>query len=115
MIAPIRSRNVVDSSAWLEYLADASGAATFAPPIEDTARLVVPAVCLLEVFKTVLRQRGEDQALQVAALMQQGDVVPLDAPLALSAARLGLEHKLRVAGSVIYATTLQAGAVLWTQ
>lgn len=108
-------RNVVDSSAWLAYLADEGAAAQFAAAIEDTANLVVPAICILEVFKIVARQRSETDARQAAALMLQGTVVDLDAPLAMSAARIGLTHKLPLADSVVYATAQQAGGVLWTQ
>ena len=115
MIAPVRARNVVDSSAWLEYFAGTAAAERFAEAIEDTTRLVVPAVCLLEVFKTILRQRGDDDALQAVATMQQGEVVALDAPLALAAARAGAEHRLPLADSIVYATAVQTGAVLWTQ
>lgn len=107
--------NVVDSSAWLEYFADGAGAPHFAGPIEAVARLVVPAICLLEVFKIVLRQRGESDALQAAALMQQGTVVDLDATLALAAATLGVAHKLPLADSVVYATAMRVGGVVWTQ
>ena len=110
-----RQRNVVDSSVWLEYLADGPGADTFAAAIEATETLVVPSITILEVFKVVLRERGESEALQAAALMQQGSVVPLDGTLALAAAKLGVEHKLPLADSVIYATAREAGAVLWTQ
>ena len=46
--------NVVDSSAWLEYFADASNAKHFAKPIENTKELLVPMICCLEVFKKVL-------------------------------------------------------------
>jgi predicted nucleic acid-binding protein len=107
--------NVVDSSAWLEYFADAPGATHFASAIEAVDRLVVPAVCLLEVFKVVVRQRGESDALQAVALMQQGRVVDLDAPLALAAAKAGVEHKLPLADSIVYATAQAVGGVVWTQ
>ena len=107
--------NVVDSSAWLEYFANGAGAAHFASAIESVGRLVVPAVCLLEVFKVVLRQRGESDALQAVALMQQGTVIDLDASLALMAAKAGLEHKLPLADSIVYATAQRVGGVVWTQ
>jgi predicted nucleic acid-binding protein len=117
VIAPSkRARpNVVDSSAWLEYFADASGAGHFANAIEAVDRLIVPAVCLLEVFKVVLRQRGESDALQAIALMQQGAVVDLDATLAIAAASLGVAHKLPLADSIVYATAQSVGGVVWTQ
>lgn len=107
--------NVVDSSAWLAYLADEPTAADFAPAVETTARLVVPAVCLLEVFKIVARQRDEGTALQAVALMQQGRVVALDAALALSAARVGVAHQLPLADSIVYATARAVGGGVWTQ
>jgi predicted nucleic acid-binding protein len=117
VIAPPRRAgpNVVDSSAWLEYFANAPGAKHFAGAIEAIDRLVVPAVCLLEVFKVVLRQRGEGDALQAVALMQQGRVVELDAALALASAKAGVQHKLPLADSIVYATAQALGGVVWTQ
>ncbi len=103
--------NVVDSSGWLEYLADSKSAAFFAPAIEDTENLVVPVITIYEVFKKVLRERGENEALQVASMMQSGQVIEVDSALALDAAR----YPLPLADSLIYATALRHGATLWTQ
>ena len=107
--------NVVDSSGWLEYFAEGPNAAFFAPAIEDTNHLVVPTLSLLEVFKRVMQQRGENDALHAVALMQQGQVVDLDARLALEAARLGMELDLPLADSVMLATARSHGATFWTQ
>jgi predicted nucleic acid-binding protein len=107
--------NVVDSSAWLEYLANGPNAGYFAPAIEAVDELLVPAIVIYEVFRRVLQQRGEDAALQAAALLHQGEVVEVDSALALLAARLGAEHKLPLADSLIYATAHARGALLWTQ
>ena len=101
----------MDSSGWLEYLAGTSRAELYASAIEDADNLVVPVICLYEVFKKVLREAGEDAALRVAAAMQAGTVVELDASLALDAAR----HPLPLADSLIYATAQRHGATLWTQ
>lgn len=107
--------NVVDSSAWLEYLANGPNAGYFAPAIEAVDELLVPAIVIYEVFRRVLQQRGEDSALQAAALLHQGEVVEVDSALALLAARLGAEHKLPLADSLIYATAHARGALLWTR
>lgn len=107
--------NVVDSSAWLAYLADEPGAAHFSAAIEDTESLVVPVVCIFEVFKVVARQRGDGDALQAAALMQQGRVVDFDATLALVAAKIAIDHKLPLADSLVYATAITVDGVVWTQ
>ena len=107
--------NVVDSSGWLEYFGDGANADFFAEPLADPAALVVPAISIFEVFKRVLAQRGEVSALQAAALMQQGQVQPLDASLAMLAARLSHELKLPMADSIMLATARQLDALLWTQ
>jgi predicted nucleic acid-binding protein len=107
--------NVVDSSGWLEYFASGKNAGFFARAVEDTSRLIVPTVSLFEVFKRVLQQRGEPAALQAVALMHQGRVVNLDAPLALAAARLSAAERLPLGDSVMLATARASGATLWTQ
>jgi predicted nucleic acid-binding protein len=107
--------NLVDSCGWLEYFADGPLADFYAPALEDPGFLLVPTICLLEVFKRVLQQRGEDEALQAAAAMHQGLVAPLDAPLALSAARISHDLKLPLADSVILATARVYSATIWTQ
>lgn len=107
--------NVVDSSGWLEYFADAPNAVFFAGAIEDTSSLIVPVLSIFEVFKRVLQQRGEGEALQSAAYMQQGKVVDLDSNLALEAARLSHELALPMADSIILATANSFEATLWTQ
>lgn len=107
--------NVVDSSGWLEYFADGPNASFFADAIEATGDLLVPTVSLYEVFKRVLQQRGENDALEAVALIMQGEVVVLDATLALSAAKLSADLRLPMADSIILATARAEGALLWTQ
>ena len=107
--------NVVDSSGWLEYFADAPNSKFFAFAIETTRDLIVPTLSLYEVFKRVLQQRGENDALQAIALMQQGQVVDLTGPIALSAARLSTDAKLPMADSIMLATARAYQAVFWTQ
>lgn len=106
--------NLVDSPAWLEYFADSSHAGKFAAAIEDVDRLVVPTVVLTEVCRRVLQQRGSSDMLQVAAVLHQGMTVPMDAALAISAAQLGVLHKLPLADSIIYATAMRYEATVWT-
>ncbi len=107
--------NLVDSSAWLAYFADEPSADFFAEAIEDTELLLVPAVCIYEVFKVVLRERGEEEAFTAVAAMHRGTVVNLDSELALEAASVGLEEGLAFADSVIYTIAKKHGATLWTQ
>lgn len=107
--------NVVDSSAWLAYFAGNANAEHFALAIEDQDQLLVPAITLTEVFKIIFKQRGEEPALIAVAHMRTGQIISLDANLAMDAAALGLRHKLPLADSIIYATTAKHSARLWTQ
>jgi predicted nucleic acid-binding protein len=107
--------NVVDSSAWLEYFADGPNARFFAPAIEDLKDLVVPSICIVEVFRRMMQQLGPDAALRAAAAMQQGSVISLDLGLAIDAGKIGVERKLPLADSIVFATARALGATLWTQ
>lgn len=107
--------NVVDSSGWLEYFADGPNADFFSKAIEKTAELVVPTVSIYEVFKRVLLQRGEGDALQAVAVMRQGRLVELSEALALAAARVSAESRLPMADSIMLASANSCGAALWTQ
>lgn len=107
--------NVVDSCGWLEYFANGTNADFFAPAIEATADLLVPSLTLFEVFKRILQQRREADALRAIALMRQGRVIELSDTLALGAARLSFETKLPLADSIILYSARHHGARLWTQ
>ena len=109
------SLNLVDSSGWIEFFVDGPNADRFANPLSDASRLVVPTISVYEVFRVVLRQRGEDDALRAAALMSRGREVPLSSALALEAARLAHEWGLAMADGIILATARLSGAMLWTQ
>jgi len=107
--------NVVDSSGWLEYFGDDANADFFAPAIEALDELLVPVISLYEVFKRILQQRDESEALQAVATMQQGIVIPVDDFIAMNAARISAAHKLPMADSIILATARLYDAKLWTQ
>ena len=107
--------NVVDSSGWLEYFADGSNADFFAPAITDEANLVVPTICMFEVFKRLSQQRGKEAALQAMGMLYRGRLAALNDDIALQAALLSLDHKLPLANNVILATARTHQATLWTQ
>ncbi len=107
--------NVVDSSGWLEYFANGATADFFAPAIEDEEKLLVPVICLYEVFKRLHQQRGKEAALQGISRLYRGRIVPITDEIALLGAQLALEHNLAMADSLIYATARAHNATLWTQ
>ena len=107
--------NVVDSSGWLEYFTEGENAGFFAAAIEDTRNLVVPVICIYEVFKRIMANQGVDMAEVRIADLHKGQVVELTAPLALSAAVISNELKLPMADSMILAVARASNATLWTQ
>ena len=107
--------NLVDSCGWLEYFTEGPNAEHFAKPLEKPDELIVPSITLYEVFKVVLRERGEDAALQAVALMRQGKVIDLTEAIAIYAAKVGTALKLPMADSIIYASGQLEQAVIWTQ
>ena len=107
--------NLVDSSGWLEYFTQGANADFFAPAIENTTELVVPSIIIYEVFKKIMQERDENDALQAIGAMYQGSVVVLDASIALEEARPSLALKLPMADSIILATARFCEATLWTQ
>ena len=115
MIADVNGLNIVDSSGWIEYFTDGPNAGRFAGPLSDPDRLVVPTVTVYEVFKVVLRRRGENDALRAAAAMSHGREIPLTNALALEAARLAHRMNLAMADGIILATARLTAAKLWTQ
>ena len=94
--------NLLDSSGWLEYFADGPNAEHFAEPLEHLDELVVPTICLYEVFKVALREAGEAKALQAAAMMRRGKVVAINEELAVRAAKISHEQKLPLADSIMF-------------
>ena len=107
--------NIVDSSGWLAYFADEPNAKHFLTPLSNPDLLVVPTITIYEVFKVILRESSENEALQAAVAMQKGTVADLNVSLAIAASRLSLEYNLPMADSIILATAQEYKAIIWTQ
>ncbi len=107
--------NLVDSSGWVEFLVDGPNASFFAPPIRDTENLIVPVICLYEVFKKFNLVGDEGDAYQAAGQMKLGRIVNITEDIALTAAQVSIKHKLPLAESMIYTMARIHKAILWTQ
>ncbi len=107
--------NIVDSSGWLEYFAKGPNTAFFKPIILNTEALLGPTICLYEVYKRIVAQRDEEEALSGMAWMATAQIIDLNQEIAIQAADLSREHKLAMADSIIYATARTFHAILWTQ
>ena len=107
--------NLVDSSGWLEYLADGKNAKFFAPVIENTDELIVSVINIYEVYKKVLVEKDDNTAIQVVGLMQQAKVIDVTPSIAIQAAKFSYEFKIPMADSIIYTTARMNDSVVWTQ
>ena len=105
---------VVDTSAWIEWLADTELGQRLGPQFPDKPQWIVPTIVQLELSKWLVREVGEEQADQVIAYTQKCVVVPLDTVIALLAADLHREYKLATADAIVYATARRQGATLLT-
>ncbi len=105
---------VVDTSAWIEWLAGSALGRKLGKQFPGKAQCIVPTIVQLELSKWLVRETGENEADQVIAYTQQCVVVPLDTTIALLAADLHRMHKLATADAIVYATALHTGADLLT-
>ena len=107
--------NLVDSSGWLEYLADSKNAKNFSSAIEKTDELIVSTINIYEIYKKVLLEKDENSALQVIGLMQQAEVIEVSSSIAIQAAKFSYEKKVPMTDSIIYITAKINDAIVWTQ
>ena len=107
--------NVVDSSAWIEYLQDTARADLFAQAIEDRAALLVPTIALFEVHKVLSRKLPAEVVAQCLDAMRMGRVLDLTDKRAVAASQVASAHKLAMADAVMYAMAQEFEATFWTQ
>ena len=105
---------VVDSSGWIEVFTNGPQAERFLEILDHEKSLVVPAITVFEVFKWILREHSEAQAIQAIAVMQRGKIVDLDSSIAIAAAQLSHALRLPMADSIILTTARQHQARLWS-
>jgi toxin FitB len=105
---------LVDSSGWIEYLADRPLAGRFASYLEGREPMIVSAIEVYEVYTVLRRDLPEERAMEAVSALSRATIVPMDASLALEAADLALAHSLAMADSLVYATARRHGARLIT-
>jgi toxin FitB len=105
---------LVDSSGWIEYLADRPNADAFARYLEGREPLLASAIEIYEVYKVIRRDISEEAAVQAIAALDRAQIVSVDQSLALEAADLALTHGLAMADAIIYATAARYDATIVT-
>lgn len=105
--------NLLDSSVWITFFEEGTGAAALDKYLQGREGVIVPTLVLHEVYRQLLKKLDEKEALYFVAQMEEdGNVVALDSETALMAAEIRHRHGLGTADAVIYATALISGATL---
>ena len=105
---------VVDSSVWIEYLADGPLAVNAAPYLDPPEDVLTPSVVLYEVYRWARREGGDPPALEAVAQMEQTRAVPADHVAAIVAAEVGAERGLAAVDAFVYGAAVLAGCDLIT-
>ncbi|MGB7848899.1 MAG: type II toxin-antitoxin system VapC family toxin [Candidatus Acidiferrum sp.] len=109
-------RIVVDSTGWVEYLANGPKASSFTPSIESQAVLLLPSIVVYEVHRKMYREQGKGLAdvFLTHALGFGERLIPLSFELAVLASKTSLEANLPIMHAIIYATAHDCDARLIT-
>lgn len=107
---------LVDSSGWVEYLADGPKAEAFAAYLDKAEFVLLPTIVVYEVYKKLRLERGDSMAQNFLSISFgfQERIVVVDIALAELAARISVETKLAMADAMIYAAAKLNGATLVT-
>ena len=105
---------VIDTSGWLEYLADGPLAAQYEKYLAKPDAIITPSIAVTEVYKKVKKTKGAEVAMAVVAQMEKTRIIALDEEIALLAGDLALAHSLALPQAIAYATALTEEAQLLT-
>ena len=105
---------VIDTSAWLEWLADSAVGRAIGREIPPKEGWIVPTIVQYELARCLTREVSEDAADDTIAFSTQCVVIALTTQLALEAAEIARDHALAMADAIIYATAVDMDADLLT-
>lgn len=106
----------LDSFGWIERFTNGPKATKYNQVIDHNRQdeMITSVVVLYEVYKKVKKIKGEQIALENAAVLAQTKVVDVDKTLTLEAADYSLEYGLHFSDSLVYATARRFEADLYT-
>ena len=105
----------VDSSGWIEFFVGSTAGRTFKPIIEQTARLVVPAVSIFEVHRFLSRTATVTVRGAAIEVMCRSKVIDLTIERAIAASDIAQKYRLAMADAVMYSIAREFNATFWTQ
>ena len=105
---------LADTCVWIESIEGSETGKRLQPILLNKQQLLVPVVVQFELRRWALRELDEERADTIVLAMREGHVVPIDEGVALLAADLAADYKLRALDALIYATALFHDAQLVT-
>ncbi len=106
---------VIDSSLWIEFFLGSNyGELVRLNKSFAEKNFIVPTIIIREVHKKLTEFYNEELANDYCSYYKNGKVVNLDFELSVYSSKISKKFKLPLADSIIYATTLQNKAILYT-
>jgi toxin FitB len=105
----------IDTSAWIEITHAGPNAARFSKLLAKPGSLITSTISIYEISRYTTRVAGEEAAADFIRFICQYTISPVSAEVAELAAAIAPKHKLAMADSLVYATSLIHNATLWTQ
>jgi predicted nucleic acid-binding protein len=105
---------VIDSSVWIEILADGPRTEHLLGEIPAPVEIIMPSIIELELAKWIAREADTATLRKFLAFSSQCIAAPLDTNRALMAAEVHRDVKLATADAIVYAAALEFDAELIT-
>lgn len=105
---------LVDSWAWIEYFKGTTAGGEAAKIIESGQQLLVSAVNLSEIYCFLLRTMPAESERLVSFVTASCFVIPVEAQIALNAAKIKVSRKIGLADAIIMATAEENNATILT-
>lgn len=105
---------LIDTCGWIEWLTEGKLIKHYSSYFSHVENLIVPTLIQYELYKWISREKNNMLALEIIGITERASVISLETSLALYAADLSKQHKLAMADSIIYATSLKYKAHLVT-
>jgi predicted nucleic acid-binding protein len=106
---------LVDSSAWIEWIAGGPLQDRIDGLLPERAEWLVPTIVQYELSKWLLVNEPEnDRGQRLLAFSTRCVVAPLTSEIAFAASHIGREHRLAMADAIVYATALAFDADIVT-
>ena len=110
----MKSRVLLDSSVWIEWLTRGKRLASCQRYMDKSHIVGVPSLVIFEVCRKVTTRVSDDESLRVAAWLRTFGILNLSDEIALHAVDLSIAYKLGMADSLVLAHAIREGAQLVT-